>query len=99
MKEVKQDSEYELRFPNVENYTKEEMAYYNENWHEIGDVRQWEELGYDVRTYRTVRAKDLWDLINICESYSSEPGILFIYNEYYMTYENAYDLQDFTTYT
>src|SRR5690625_5228421 len=93
MEAVEQDSEYELRFPNVENYTKEEMAYYNENWHEIGDVRQWEELGYDVRTYRTVRAKDLWDLINICATYSAEPGIFFIDNANDMTNAKAYGQQ------
>ena len=93
MEAVEQDSEYELRFPNVENYTKEEMSYYNENWHEIGDVRQWEELGYDVRTYRTVRAKDLWDLINICATYSAEPGIFFIDNANDMTNAKAYGQQ------
>src|SRR5690625_1105646 len=93
MEAVEQDGEYALRFPNVENYTKEEMSYYNENWHEIGDVRQWEELGYDVRTYRTVRAKDLWDLINICATYSAEPGIYFIENANEKTNAKAYDQQ------
>ena len=35
-----------LRFPAVEKYSPEEMAIYNEEWHEIGDVREWERLGY-----------------------------------------------------
>src|SRR5690606_17353459 len=64
MEAVENDEEYPLRFPDVENYTKEEMAFYNENWHEIGDVREWEALGYGVRTYRKIRARELWKLIN-----------------------------------
>src|SRR5690625_3544163 len=62
MEAVENDDEYELRFPNVENYSEEEMKAYNEKWHEIGDVREWEKLGYSIRTYRKIRAKDLWDL-------------------------------------
>src|SRR5690625_3422582 len=41
MKAVDNDVYYELRFPDVENYTDQEMAYYNEHWHDIGDVREW----------------------------------------------------------
>ncbi|MFP3360753.1 ribonucleotide-diphosphate reductase subunit alpha, partial [Planococcus sp. SIMBA_143] len=66
MDAVENDAEYELRFPDVENYTKEQMSFYNENWHESGDVRDWKEQGFPVRTYRKVKAKELWDLINIC---------------------------------
>ncbi len=93
MEAVENNEEYELRFPNVENYSPEEMDAYNEKWHEIGDVRQWEKLGYDIRTYRTVRAKDLWDLINICATYSAEPGIFFIDNANEMTNAKAYGQQ------
>lgn len=93
MEAVENNEEYELRFPNVENYSPEEMADYNEKWHEIGDVRQWDKLGYDIRTYRTVRAKDLWDLINICATYSAEPGIFFIDNANEMTNAKAYGQQ------
>src|SRR5690606_7781125 len=42
MEAVEKDDYYELRFPNVENYTEEEMKEYNEKWHKIGDVREWE---------------------------------------------------------
>lgn len=93
MEAVENNAEYDLRFPNVEKYTKEQMAEYNEKWHEIGDVRKWEELGYDIRTYRTVKAKDLWDLINICATYSAEPGIFFIDNANDMTNAKAYGQQ------
>src|SRR5699024_8467974 len=75
MEAVENDDMYELRFPDVENYTEEEMKTYNEQWHEVGDVRKWEEMGYGVRVYRRIKAKELWNFINICATYSAEPGI------------------------
>jgi ribonucleoside-diphosphate reductase alpha chain len=93
MEAVENDAEYELRFPDVENYTLEEMVAYNENWHECGDVREWEKKGYKVRTYRKMKAKELWNLINICATYSAEPGIFFIDNANDMTNAKAYGQQ------
>ncbi|MBM7607131.1 ribonucleoside-diphosphate reductase alpha chain [Lysinibacillus composti] len=90
MAAVENDDEYELRFPDVANYTPEEMAIYNEKWHEVGDVREWEKMGYRVRTYRKIRAKELWNLINICATYAAEPGIFFIDNANDMTNARAY---------
>lgn len=90
MEAVENDDYYDLRFPDVENYTKEEMEVYNEKWHDIGDVRKWEDMGYGVRVYRRIKAKDLWNLINICATYSAEPGIFFIDNANDMTNAKAY---------
>ncbi|MEL4025493.1 vitamin B12-dependent ribonucleotide reductase [Lysinibacillus endophyticus] len=90
MAAVENDEEYELRFPDVANYTPEEMAIYNEKWHEVGDVREWEALGYRVRTYRKIKARELWNLINICATYAAEPGIFFIDNANDMTNARAY---------
>lgn len=90
MDAVENDGEYELRFPDVESYSKEEMAHYNENWHEVGDVREWEKQGNKVRTYRKIRAKELWNLVNICATYSAEPGIFFFDNANDMTNAQAY---------
>lgn len=90
MEAVEKDEEYPLRFPDVETYTPEEMAIYNEKWHKIGDVREWEALGYRVRTYRKIRARELWKLINICATYAAEPGIFFIDNANEMTNARAY---------
>ncbi|WP_421379541.1 vitamin B12-dependent ribonucleotide reductase [Bacillus salacetis] len=90
MEAVENDAEYELRFPDVEKYDEEEMKFYNENWHEVGDVREWEQMGYKVRTYRKMRAKELWNLINVCATYSAEPGIFFIDNANDMTNAKAY---------
>ena len=93
MKAVEEDADYDLRFPAVEKYSPEEMAKYNEKWHEVGDVREWERLGFDVRVYRTIKARALWDLINICATYSAEPGIFFIDNANSETNAKAYGQQ------
>lgn len=94
MDAVENDLDYELIFPAVESYNEEEMAYYNENWHECGDARKWfSEHNMDVRAYRTIKAKHLWTLINICATYSAEPGIFFLDNANDMTNAAAYGQQ------
>src|SRR5690625_2054443 len=40
MQAVENDGEYALRFPDVENYDDDQMRLYNEEWHEVGDVRE-----------------------------------------------------------
>src|SRR5699024_6882362 len=93
MEAVENDDYYELRFPDVENYTEKEMKEYNEKWHEVGDVRKWEGMGYGIRTHRQIKAKELWNLINICATYSAEPGIFFIDNANEMTNAKSYGQQ------
>ena len=90
MHAVENDLDFELRFPDISNYTPEEMKIYNEKWHEVGDVREWEKMGYRVCTYRTIKARELWSLINICATYAAEPGIFFIDNANEMTNAKAY---------
>lgn len=90
MEAVEKNEEYELRFPDVENYTEEQMKIYNEEWHKCGDVREWEKRGFPVRVYRKIKARELWNLINICATYSAEPGIFFIDNANEKTNAKAY---------
>ncbi len=90
MTAVEADLDYDLRFPDLENCTPEEKAFYDANWSEIGDVREWEALGYPVKVYRTVKARDIWDLISFCATYSAEPGIFFIDNANNETNAKAY---------
>jgi len=80
MEAVDADADYELRFPDTDNYSEYDKALYNDKWHEYGDVREWEALGFGIKTYRTIKAKELWNLINICATYAAEPGIFFIDN-------------------
>ncbi|MFE8702505.1 vitamin B12-dependent ribonucleotide reductase [Cytobacillus sp. FJAT-54145] len=93
MDAVENDEEYELRFPDVESYDAEEMKHYNEEWSKVGDVREWEKMGHKVRVYRKIKAKELWNLINICATYSAEPGIFFIDNANDMTNAKSYGQQ------
>src|SRR5699024_6294285 len=90
MRAVENDEEYALRFPDVENYSEYDMALYNDTWHVVGDVREWEALGFGVKTYRTIKARELWNLINVCATYSAEPGVFFIDTANKMTNAQAY---------
>lgn len=90
MDAVEKDELFPLRFPDLDSHSKEQKADYDAHWHEIGDVREWEKLGYPVKTYRTIRARDLWDLISVCATYSAEPGIFFIDTANAMTNAVAY---------
>ncbi len=90
MTAIEKNEPYPLRFPDLDVYTKEEKDYYDNHWHECGDVREWEEKGYAIKIYRTIMARDLWDLICFCATYSAEPGIFFIDNANDMTNAKAY---------
>ncbi|MFV0255044.1 MAG: vitamin B12-dependent ribonucleotide reductase [Erysipelotrichaceae bacterium] len=91
MAAVECDGEYALRFPDLDALTSKQKDFYDENWHDIGDVDEWEALGYPVKVYRCIKARDLWDLICFCATYSAEPGIFFIDNANEMTNAVAYD--------
>ena len=87
---VEHDLDYQLKFPDTDNYSKGEKAAYDEKWQACGDVREWEKMGYRVKTYKTLKAKELWNLISICATYSAEPGIFFIDNANDMTNAISY---------
>lgn len=90
MEAVETDQTYELRFPAIEDYDASEMADYDQHWMEIGDVREWAETGRKVKIHQTIKARELWDLITYCATYSAEPGIFFIDNANEMTNAQAY---------
>lgn len=90
MEAVEKDEDYPLRFPDVDSYDNGEKDIYDEQWMHVGDVRTWEAMGHRVKTYRTIRAKELWNLINVCATYSAEPGIFFIDNANEMTNAQGY---------
>ncbi|HFU6520392.1 TPA: vitamin B12-dependent ribonucleotide reductase [Enterococcus hirae] len=90
MAAVAQDKTYDLRFPAIDEYTEVEMADYDQHWTEIGDVREWEATGRKVKVHQTIQARELWELITYCATYSAEPGIFFIDNANEMTNAAAY---------
>lgn len=75
MDAVKHDADFALQFPDIDNYTPSQKQVYDEEWSEVGDVRKW---ALPLKTHRTIKAQQLWELINICATYSAEPGIFFI---------------------
>lgn len=93
MEAVENDADYALRFPDIENYSEYDMALYDDHWHEVGDVREWAKRGMAIKTYRTIKARELWNLINVCATYSAEPGVFFIDNANDMTNAKAYGQQ------
>lgn len=73
------DEDWELVFPDVANFTKEEMDIYDKYWHEVGDPYKMKEMyGLDYKVYSTIPAKDIARLIAVCMQGSAEPGILFL---------------------
>lgn len=93
MKAVAKNDDWRLRFPDLENYTVTQKQAYDENWNKIGDIHEWEKMGYPIKTYKTIKATDLWDLINFCATYSAEPGIFFIDKANEMTNARAYGMK------
>lgn len=91
MKAVKENDQWLLKFPDLEALNQDQKAFYNQKWHEIGDVREWETLGYPTKVYKSIKARELWDLINFCATYSAEPGVFFIDRANQMTNARSYD--------
>jgi ribonucleoside-diphosphate reductase alpha chain len=91
MEAVEKDDFYNLRYPDIDQYSKGEKAAYDEKWQNIGDVREWKKMGYGIRVYKTIKARELWNLICICATYAAEPGIFFIDNANDMTNAKAYN--------
>ena len=70
METLKKNGDWKLEFPDT-SYEK-----YDEEWD--GDLKAWKEKGLPVKLYKTVRAKDIWDLICKAAWKSAEPGAVFI---------------------
>lgn len=80
MQAVKDDQDWELVFPD----TKE--AGYDELWN--GDLEEWKRLGKKIISYKTVRAREIWQAIIESAWKSAEPGVVFM--EYYNQMSNSW---------
>ena len=63
---------------------------YDEKWHKIGDAYEWEKKGYELKIHHTIKARELWNLIITCATYSAEPGIFFIDRANHFTNAKGY---------
>lgn len=64
------DADWQLLFPDLD------TPGYDELWD--GDLEKWRSRGLPVKTYKTVKARHLWDLIVQAAWRSAEPGVVFI---------------------
>jgi ribonucleoside-diphosphate reductase alpha chain len=69
MDAIKADGDWTLRFPDTGH------AAYDAEWD--GDIDKWEKAGYPVMTYRTVKAREVWNAIIESAWASAEPGVFF----------------------
>ena len=70
MEAVKADKDWNLVYPDINDPD------YDEKWN--GELDQWKEMGKEVKVYKTVRARELWDLICTAAWRSAEPGLHFL---------------------
>ena len=70
MTAVKEDKMWDLVYPDLND------PHYDKEWD--GDIHGWKEKGYKVNVHKTVRAKELWDLICTAAWKSAEPGLHFL---------------------
>lgn len=98
MEAVKNDADWNLVFPDLDDYVKKgherKKKLYDEKWSEIGDAYEWEKAmkkeGCNLKVHHTVKARELWNLIVSCATYSAEPGIFFIDRANYFTNAKGY---------
>lgn len=71
MDAVKADRNWDLIFPDYVN-----TPDYDDVWD--GDIDKWIESGRKVKVYKTVKAREVWDMIAKAAWTSAEPGLHFI---------------------
>ena len=69
MRAVKNDDEWELRFPDMKEMKKKGFS---------GTIEQAEAEGITIHSYKTVRARDIFDKIVKQAHHNGEPGVLFL---------------------
>ncbi len=70
MEAVKKDGNWDLVYPDLADKK------YDKKW--TGDIEEWKKLGGKVEVKKTVKAKQLWDLICTAAWRSAEPGLHFL---------------------
>lgn len=81
MEAVKTDQDWDLVFPNTQDPD------YDKKWN--GSLDEWKKLGKKVKVYKTVKARQLWNLICEAAWRSAEPGMVFL-ERYNKRFNNWY---------
>lgn len=84
MYSLENDLDWDLWFPDI-NFER-----YEDEWD--GSFEKWAEKGYPSVVYKTVRARDLWDLLMKNSWSRNEPGVLFV--DIMRKYNNLHYLKD-----
>src|SRR6185312_15422079 len=70
MEAVKADKDWDLVYPDIDD------PRYDAEWN--GELDKWKEVGGAVKVHKTIKARDLWDLICTAAWRSAEPGLHFL---------------------
>jgi ribonucleoside-diphosphate reductase alpha chain len=70
MEAVKADQDWDLVYPDLDD------PRYDAEWN--GVLEEWKAMGGKVKVYKTIKAKELWDLICTAAWQSAEPGLHFL---------------------
>src|SRR3989339_737834 len=87
MEAVKKDKDWNLVFPDTSDKK------YDTVWN--GDMTAWRQAGGKVKVAKTIKARELWDLVATAAWKSAEPGVVFMerynkwFNNYYFEYVNC----------
>jgi len=87
MEAVKSDGDWDLCFPDKDD------PEYDTKWD--GYLPNWKKLGKKVIVHKTVKAREIWDLIAKAAWKSAEPGVVFMerynkqFNNYYYEFVNC----------
>ncbi len=77
MEAVKKDADWDLVYPDLKD------PEYDTKWD--GDLVAWKKLGKKVEVVKTIKARELWDMIAAAAWRSAEPGVVFMerYNKWH----------------
>ncbi len=70
MQAVKVDGNWDLVYPDLDD------PRYDAKWN--GEIDEWKKMGGKVKVYKTIKARDLWNLICEAAWKSAEPGLHFL---------------------